>query len=57
MIIVVTTKEKRKGDGQMIDITSHGVNTDTDEIIILPNVCPEEVGAKFDLNIREYVIN
>jgi len=39
MIIVVTTKEKRKGDGQMIDITS------------------QEVGAKFDLNIREYVIN
>lgn len=37
---------------------SHGVDMNTDQIVILPLVSrPEKLGAKFDQNIGEWVIN
>ena len=37
---------------------SHGIDMNTDQIVILPSVShPEELGAKFDQNLGEWVVN
>jgi hypothetical protein len=42
------------GDKELL--VSHGLDPDTLAIIPLPNVSPQEMGCKYDLDIGEYVI-
>lgn len=54
MIILVTYIENTKY-GKRIR-TSHGVDVDTDAIVIMPPEDPLDLGAVFDQSIGEYVI-
>ncbi len=56
MIIVIVNKEHNPKTGYEHEIVSHGFDVHTNQLIIMPNVHPCEVGAKFDIDIGEYVI-
>jgi cell wall assembly regulator SMI1 len=53
MIIVIVYKEEEKGT----EIVSHGHDLDTDKIVILPQLTPFQIGARYDLEIGEYVLD
>jgi hypothetical protein len=58
MIILVTIKEKDEKSRTLHTIVSYGVDTkDDDRTVVLPNVHPSALGAKFDYDIGEYVIH
>jgi len=52
MIIVITYMDEKT----KTRLVSHGVDAETLENIILPQVSPKEVNAFFDYEIGEYVI-
>lgn len=61
MILLVTgwfDKLDRMGykTGEKEFLVSHGVDLDTDKIVITPNEPPLQLGAKFDEELREWVI-
>lgn len=56
MIVVVTTKEKNERTGREELIVSHGVDVDTGRMVILPCEPPQSLGATFDENLGEYVL-
>lgn len=56
MIIVIVCKEKCKRSGRILEICSHNIDVDTGKIIILPNDSPERIGAKWDFEIGEFVL-
>lgn len=56
MILIITTTERNRLTGFPRLIVSHGIDLETDLTVILPNVHPEEIGAKIDLNTGEYVL-
>ena len=37
-------------------VVSHGINMDTDETVILPCEHPEILGAKYDIDIGEWIL-
>jgi hypothetical protein len=49
-IIVITFIE----NGRIL--ASHGVGRDTDGVVVLPTMHPRDLGAKFDSDLGEYVI-
>lgn len=56
MIIVIVEKSKNAKTGINEEIVSHGVNTETQQQIVLPWISPQELGAKFDKSIGEYIL-
>jgi hypothetical protein len=42
------------GDKELL--VSHGIDEDTLKIVPLPNVSPNEMGCKYDIDRGEYVI-
>ena len=54
MILVITDTEKNER-GQMEVFVSHGIDLDTGNVLILPQVNPESI-AEYDEGMREYVI-
>ena len=56
MIIVITAKERNKRTGVEEIIASHGVDERTGRTVILPQERPEQLGARFDDEIGEYVL-
>lgn len=56
MIIVITFSELNKETGVKQPIVSHGINTDNDEIVVLPQVPISEIGARFDAILQEFVL-
>jgi hypothetical protein len=62
MIIVFVDKIKTVSgydatfDGYSNTIVSHGINVDTDEHVVLPQVHPSELGAKIDIDVGEWII-
>jgi len=56
MIIVITYTELSKRTGLKEVIASHGVDIDTGKLIILPQESTQQIGARFDANIGEYVL-
>lgn len=61
MIIVIANKEKeldRYGlpTGKMLTVASHGIDIDTGQTIVLEQCHPQQLGAKFDLTIDEWVL-
>lgn len=55
-IIVITVREKNKTTGKLETIVSHGVDTVTMQNICLPNETPAALGAKYDPEYGEYVL-
>jgi hypothetical protein len=43
--------------GEKEQLVSHGVDTETDEIVVLPQVSPSECGCVYDIDIGEYVLH
>ena len=56
MIVVITTSECNEDTGNTELLASHGVNIDTGENIVLPNVHPSELGATIDRRMNEWVL-
>lgn len=54
MILVITDTEKNER-GLMEVFVSHGIDLDTGNVIILPQVNPESI-AQYDEKMGEYVI-
>lgn len=42
--------------GEKEQLVSHGVDTETDEVVILPQVSPSELGCVYDIELGEYVL-
>lgn len=59
MIVIVNKCKKFDVYGLPIGyefLVSHGVDTNTGELIILPNIPPHELGCEFDINLGEYIL-
>lgn len=56
MILLVTMREFCERTKRNKLVVSHGINVYTDERVILSEGTPEELGAVFDSELREYVI-
>lgn len=57
MIVLVTTIEHDEKTKRQKLVVSHGVDMLTGKTVILPCDHPQELGARFDPDIREYVID
>lgn len=57
MIVLVTTIEHDEKTKKEKLVVSHGVDMLTGKTVILPCDHPKELGARFDTDIREYVID
>ena len=57
MIVLVTTIEHDEKTKREKLVVSHGVDMLTGKTVILPCDHPKELGARFDTDIREYVID
>lgn len=55
MILVITETEKNDW-GNYSTFASHGIDLSTGQVIILPQISPEALGAEYDYNVGEYVI-
>ena len=56
MIIVITHFERNERTGDPEIIVSHGINTEDDSYVNLPSLKPEQVGAKYDPEVGEFVL-
>ena len=57
MILVIVNNERDSKTGRLQQIVSHGVEVDSGRIVILPNESPSDIGAVFDAQLSEYVLN
>jgi len=57
MIIVITTREINEKTKREELLVSHGIDSLTGKTVILPCDTPQEIGARFDDNLREFVID
>jgi hypothetical protein len=57
MIIVITTREINEKTKREELLVSHGMDSLTGKTVILPCDTPQEIGARFDDNLREFVID
>ena len=57
MIIVITYKEKKADKVNAVYIASHGVDSETLSVIPLPQVPVEQLGARFDTQMGEFVLD
>lgn len=56
MILVLTTRERHERTGQMQLLVSHGIDLETDQTIVLPQVAPSAIGAILDHDLEEYAL-
>lgn len=56
MILVITNVEISEKTGLKQDIVSHGINLDTDQVVTLPQLPVNLIGATFDPEMGEYVL-
>lgn len=57
MIIVVLYEERNQKTGRKEVIVSHGIDEHTMKTIVLPQVSVKELGARFDNERGEYVLD
>lgn len=55
-ILVVTTVEYNEKSRRNERLVSHGINMETDEVVVMPCEPVERSGAVFDSDLGEYVI-
>lgn len=56
MIILITYTKINERTRKKELIVSHGINSTTNETIILPNVNPTELGAIYDSELCEWIL-
>lgn len=56
MIICIVVTERNERSGNMEQIVSHGIDSDTGRHVVLPCDPPGTMGAVFDREMGEYVI-
>lgn len=56
MIIVITSKERNEKTGKVETVVSHGVEAETGRVVVLPCETPERIGAKFNAEFGEFVL-
>jgi hypothetical protein len=56
MIIVITNREWNDRTGKYETIVSHGIDEDTLKNVVLPQERPVDIGAKFDKDLNEWVL-
>lgn len=62
MIICITDLYKKRDKyglptGENVRLVSYAINAETGAAVIVPNIEPEKLGAIYDENICEWVIN
>lgn len=55
-IIVIVTKERNPTTNREELIASHGIDSVTGKVVILPTDRPQDIGAEYDADIGEYII-
>lgn len=55
-ILVITNKEYNETTRKTEEIVSHGIDCGTFEGVVLPPVHPTEVGAKWDIDLQEWIL-
>jgi hypothetical protein len=56
MVIVIVNKEVNPDTGRLEEVVSHGVDTRTGRLVVMPQLSPTAVGAVFDLKVGEFVL-
>ena len=51
MIMIICEKDEKSNY-----VCSHGINMDTNEVVIVPQVHPREIGAIFSMQFEEFVL-
>lgn len=57
MIIVITSKERNARTGRDEEVVSHGIDATTGKTVIMSCDPIERIGARFDPELREYVLD
>lgn len=55
-VIVIAMREKNERTGVSQLVASHGMDEETLEAVVLPGVHPTALGAKWDLDLGEWVL-
>ena len=55
MIILIVLAEKQAG-GRIVQVTSHGVDRNTLENVVLPQEDPRALGATWNTQLQEWVL-
>jgi hypothetical protein len=55
-ILVAVVDEVCKRTGRTLKVVSHGIDLETDKIVVMSGGSPESMGAVFDMEIGEYII-
>jgi hypothetical protein len=56
-IMLITVREKNKRTGEEELVVSHGIDLETEKTIITSNEPPQFMGAKFDHDMGEWVLD
>ncbi len=56
MLLLITVTETDEKTGRRQTLVSHGVNLDRGEIVILPSETPKALGAVFDPDYGEWLL-
>lgn len=57
MIIVIANRERNDRTGKYETIVSHGVDEDTLKSVVLPQEKLIDIGARFDRDLNEWVLD
>lgn len=56
-IVVITYKEKNPYSGLVEHIVSHGVDLETNKLVVLPQVPVDQLGVLYDTKMGEFILN
>jgi len=56
MVMLIVNREEDPGNGRLQLVVSHGIDMETDEVVVMPPVHPRETGAMFDMRLGEWVL-
>lgn len=56
-ILLITVQERNKDTGKIETLVSHGINTETGRTVITSNEPPRQMGAYFDRDAGEWMID
>lgn len=57
MVVVITVVVTDERTGREELVASHGINAYTDEMVTLPSVHPQQLGAVIDRDLGEWVLD
>jgi len=57
MIVLMTFDYYDEKTNKKHLLVSHGIDLGTGKVVVLPSVTPQEIGARFDEEMCEYVLD